>query len=186
MHAHGLWAVSLLAFCLSSRVDAIGQASCVSFASGPSLFPVVNGGQLAPVYVSGDDWPGVQRAAGDFVSDIKQVTGKTLSLKNISSVATIPKSSEAPIIIGTLGHSSLIDEIVNNTQLDVSSISGKWEAYISKQVSNPLPGISSAYVIIGSDKRGAVYAIYDHTEQFGVSPWYWYVFHPLLRFLFTQ
>ena len=77
------------------------------------------------------------------------------------------------VIVGTFGHSSLIDAVLNNTQLDVSAISGKWEAYISQEVSNPVPGVSSAYVIVGSDKRGTIFALYDHSEQFGVSPWYW-------------
>ena len=29
--------------------------------------------------------------------------------------------------------------------------------------------------MIGADKRGTIFSIYDHSEQFGVSPWYWYV-----------
>ncbi|KAJ3557630.1 hypothetical protein NM688_g1372 [Phlebia brevispora] len=45
---------------------------------------------------------------------------------------------------------------------------------MAKEVKNPLPGIQSAYVIIGADKRGTIFAMYDHSEQFGVSPWYWW------------
>ena len=38
----------------------------------------------------------------------------------------------------------------------------------------PLPGIESALIICGSDKRGTIYGIYDLSEQIGVSPWhYW-------------
>jgi hypothetical protein len=41
-------------------------------------------------------------------------------------------------------------------------------------VPNPLPGVASALVICGSDKRGTIYGIYDLSEQIGVSPWhYW-------------
>jgi hypothetical protein len=53
--------------------------------------------------------------------------------------------------------------------LDVSSIRGQWESFLSRRVENPLPGVSSAYVIIGADKRGTIYALYDHSEQFGKS-----------------
>ena len=34
-------------------------------------------------------------------------------------------------------------------------------------IRNPLPGIDSAYVIIGADKRGTIFARYDYSEQFG-------------------
>ena len=63
--------------------------------------------------------------------------------------------------------------IVEHTKMDVSSINGTWEAFMSKEVNNPLPGVSKAYVIMGADKRGTIFGLYDHSEQFGVSPWYW-------------
>lgn len=34
--------------------------------------------------------------------------------------------------------------------------------------------MSSALVIVGSDKRGTLYGLYDISEQIGVSPWYWW------------
>lgn len=49
----------------------------------------------------------------------------------------------------------------------MSSIQGKWEAYMGKLVKDPLPGISEAYIIVGADKRGTIYGIYDLSEQFG-------------------
>ena len=96
---------------------------------------------------------------------------QNISASDIGSIS----SSEPIIIVGTLGKSSLLDAVVNNTQLDVSSVQGQWEAYVSRVVKNPLPGVQSAYVLVGSDKRGSIYALYDHSEQFGVSPWYWLV-----------
>ncbi|KAL5525075.1 hypothetical protein ACEPAF_8944 [Sanghuangporus sanghuang] len=167
---------------LVSRVAALGQDSCVTFAASDSSFPVVDNGRAASVYVSDDDWLGVQRAASDFVADINRVTGVTPELRNVSTSDSSSLSSNTPVIIvGTLGHSSLIDAVLNNTQLNVSAISGQWEAYVSRQVSNPLPGVSSAYVIVGSDKRGTTFALYDHSEQFGVSPWYWWADVPTTK-----
>ena len=61
----------------------------------------------------------------------------------------------------------MINAVVKNAGIDTSSIEGKWEAFLTKVVKNPLPGVSSAYVIIGSDKRGTIFALYDHSEQFG-------------------
>ncbi|THH19207.1 hypothetical protein EW146_g1901 [Bondarzewia mesenterica] len=74
-----------------------------------------------------------------------------------------------------------IQKVVNNSKLDISSIEGQWEAFMTQVVDNPLPGIAKAYVIIGSDKRGTIYALYDHSEQFGVSPWYWWADVPVTR-----
>ena len=186
--------VSTLLLALATTVLAIGQDTCVGFKSSSSSFTIVSQGKAAPILLSPDEWPGVQRAAVDFASDIQQVTGVAPTLQNITSPSTNGSSSSlssAPIIVGTLGKSSLIDEIVNRTKLDVSSIQGKWEAFLTKEVTNPLPGVKSAYVMIGSDKRGTIFALYDHSEQFGaywiltrrhtscsscaagVSPWSW-------------
>lgn len=159
----------LWSFFVIHGVSAIGQQTCVFFqqSSDSSKFPVVQNGVAVPVLVSPNDWPGVQRAASDFVSDIELVTQIKPTLSNASASESIVNSSQA-IIIGTLGKSSLIDQVVNNTQLDVSSIQGLWESFLGVEVANPLPGVDSAYVIIGSDKRGTIFAMYDLSEQFGM------------------
>ena len=38
-----------------------------------------------------------------------------------------------------------------------------------------------ALVIAGSDRRGAVFGIYDLSEQIGVSPWHWWADVPVRR-----
>jgi glucuronate isomerase len=45
---------------------------------------------------------------------------------------------------------------------------------VLQTVERPAPGVRSAIVIAGSDKRGTIYGIYDVSEQIGVSPWYWW------------
>lgn len=176
---------------LLGEVLAIGQTNCVSFKSSASSFSIVSKGKAAPIYISADDWPGVQRAAGDFATDIQRVTNVKPRLTN--ATASSVASNTKPIIVGTLGKSALIDQVVNATGLDVSGIKGQWESFIAQEVANPLPGVKSAYVIIGADKRGTIFALYDHSEQFGessssasrgalltfyhtgVSPWHWLV-----------
>lgn len=156
-----LLALSLLA----SQVSGIGQESCVTFQPSASSFTVASNGKAAPLILSSDDWPGVQRAAQDFASDIQRVTGIKPTIANVSSSS--PSRSSLPVIIGTLGKSSLIDQIVKSTKLNVSAIENQWEAFQAQVVVDPLPGIAKAYVIIGADKRGTIFALYDHSEQFG-------------------
>lgn len=184
-----------LVIAAAAGAAAIGQDTCVTFESSASTFKIASNGGAAPILLSADEWPGVQRTATDFAFDIQRVTGIKPPVANVtaasSSVAAAARS-QPPIIVGTLGKSSLIDQVVNNTKLDVSSIQGQWESFIAQEVANPFPGVKSAYIIIGSDKRGTIFAMYDHSEQFGalfvssvttlltfvdpgVSPWWWYV-----------
>ena len=41
-------------------------------------------------------------------------------------------------------------------------------------VSNPLPNVERALVILGSDRRGTAFGIFTLSEEIGVSPWYWW------------
>ena len=46
-------------------------------------------------------------------------------------------------------------------------------------VEHPMAGVARALVIAGSDKRGTIFALYDLSEQVGVSPWYWWADVPV-------
>lgn len=135
----------------------------------PGSFMIVSEGRATDILVDPSDHSGVRRAAGDLSLDIERVSG-------IRSPLPIPKES-APaggILVGTLGHSPMIDRLVADRKIDVSSIKGQWEAYLIEVVNEPTPGAPPALVIIGSDKRGTIYGIYDVSEKIGVSPWYWW------------
>ena len=67
-----------------------------------------------------------------------------------------------------------MDRLIRAGKIDGGDISNQWESFFIQTVSKPFPGIESALVICGSDKRGTIYGIYDLSEQIGVSPWhYW-------------
>lgn len=178
---NGTLSVSLGLLVLGSinGVYAIGQNTCVSFesssgsgsSSSSSTFPVVSNRQAAPILLSADDWSGVHRTASDFQSDIHAVTGVAPVLRNVTASTQFGASTgtQTAIIVGTLGRSSLIDAVVNRTGLDVSGVRGQWEAFLAREVQDPLPGIERAYVVVGADQRGTIYAMYDHSEQFGAS-----------------
>ncbi len=142
--------------------------------------PVANGLRLAgedgcaKLYADSGDFPGVLRAMNDLQQDIGRVSGcKVRIMQQRKSL-----SGEA-VLIGTIGHSKLIDGLIRGRKIDVHEIQGKWEATLSQVVDHPMPGVRRALVIAGSDKRGTIFGIYDLSEQIGVSPWYWWADVPV-------
>jgi hypothetical protein len=148
---------------------ALGQAPYVETTTSPGSFPVCAASSVAAICVDTNDFAGVVRAAGDLQTDISHVTART---------PVVFHAGENPganvILVGTIGKSRIIDQLVREKKIDVSPIAGKWESFFVQVVPQPLPGVESALVICGSDKRGTIYGIYDLSEQIGVSPWYYW------------
>lgn len=114
--------------------------------------------------------PVIKIAAKLFAADVKEISGKTISI-GLSSNAT------SGIIAGTLGKSKLIDEIIQREKLNLDSIKGKWEAFhievIEQKNGEPI------MLIVGSDRRGTAYGILELSRIMGVSPWTWWAdVHP--------
>ncbi|MCR6630467.1 MAG: glycosyl hydrolase 115 family protein [Magnetospirillum sp.] len=144
--------------------------------AAPGAFALVSSTELAPLHVSADDWPGVQRAARDLQKDIERVTGERPALSTEN-----PANGVSAVIIGTVGKSALVDGLIAAGKLDVKTIRGKWEAFVIEIIEKPLPGVERALVIAGSDKRGTIYGIYEISEHIGVSPWYWWADVPVKK-----
>jgi hypothetical protein len=145
-------------------------------ADGPATgaFPLVSASSATPLCVDAAEWPGVSRAAGDLQADIERVTAIRPGL-----TAGLPATAKLVVLIGTIGHSPLIDRLVAGGKLDVDAIRGKWEAFVIRTVEHPTPGVDRALLIAGSDKRGTIYGIYEISQQIGVSPWYWWADVPV-------
>jgi hypothetical protein len=148
---------------------ALGRPPYVLTTPVPGSFALVQRREAATIWLEQGDWPGVIRAAGDLQADIARVTGVTPVLQHDG-----PRPGSPVVIIGTLGRSTLIDRLVREGRIDVSGVRGKWESFVLQTLREPMPGVTSALVIAGSDKRGTIYGIYDLSEQIGVSPWYWW------------
>lgn len=143
--------------------------------AGRKGFAVASGGGAAPVVVDPGDFPGVLRAAGDLARDIGRVCGVEASLAKPGEPV-----ARSPILVGTLGRSPPIDRLAQDGKLDVGKIRGQWEAYSLQTVRQPWPGVAEALVIVGSDRRGTIYGVYDLCENIGVSPWYWWADVPVV------
>jgi hypothetical protein len=148
---------------------AAGPSTYISNAAGPGRFPLVAAGKAATLVVNQSDYAGVVRVVGDLQADIKRVTSVQPDIAN----DTVPAQSDV-VLIGTIGHSALIDGLVSAGKLNVSGITGKWETSLEQVVQNPMPGVRRAFVIAGSDQRGTIYGAYDVSKQIGVSPYYWW------------
>ena len=125
----------------------------VSFQQGDLL---INGNDKVEIYMDANDCRGVSYAANALVKDISKVSG---------SQATITSNRKATILVGTIGHSAAIDQLVKQKRINGNLLKGKREKFIITVVDNQL-------IIAGSDRRGTIYGIYELSQQMGVSPWY--------------
>lgn len=154
-------------------------AATVRFTNDAGAYLLADSSTGPSIIVSGNDSPSVLRAAEDFAVDFGRVTGTNGTVKSISG--SIITSGAGPVIIaGTAGSSDAIKALVEAGTIDISAIEGQWEAYMTQLVTNPAPGIEQAFVIAGSDRRGAIYGMYDLSSQMGISPWHWWADAPTL------
>ncbi|HTH30117.1 MAG TPA: glycosyl hydrolase 115 family protein, partial [Lacibacter sp.] len=128
----------------------------------------------ASILVDVNDFTVVNKAALFFAFDMQSVTLKTNAIQN-----SISKSGKTAIIIGSVEKSGFIKQLIQQKKLSVSELKGKWEAYKIVTIKNPFKGIDQALVIVGSDRRGTAFGIFEMSKQIGVSPWYWWADVPV-------
>ena len=143
----------LVSAALLSAMSMSAAERFVSFQQGDLL---INGNNKVEIYMDANDCRGVSYAANALVKDIRNVSG---------SQATITSNRKATILVGTIGHSAAIDQLVKQKRINGNLLRGKREKFIITVVDNQL-------VIAGSDRRGTIYGIYELSQQMGVSPWY--------------
>ncbi|WP_229421031.1 glycosyl hydrolase 115 family protein [Telluria antibiotica] len=169
---------AILAACTSLAVLPAAHAVEVTeiARSGPGSLNLVGGAGVAAVAVDAHDDPLVGVAARLFADDVERVTGRRPVI-GAKAVRGRPL-----IVAGTLGHNGLIDELAARGRLkDLDKVRGRWEATVSQMVERPFPGVERAFVIVGSDRRGAAYGLTQLSERIGVSPWYWWADAPVRR-----
>lgn len=111
-------------------------------------------GKSDTIRYSPSEWKGVKMAIGNLRSDLRAVTG----------------SDRAPVVVATAGKS----ELAKRYPRQCRQLKGKWEQYLIFTDNGQL-------VILGSDKRGTIYGIYELSRQIGVSPWYWMADVPIAK-----
>lgn len=136
-------------------------------------FVIASASQAVPVYIdeNGSDYDGLSLVAESFAGDVAQVLNSGASSPVVTKAEQLNQSA---IIVGSIGNNAVIDSLISQGKLDVSEVQGKWETYKIQFVKEPTAGVDKAIVVVGSDKRGAIYGLYHISETMGVSPWvYW-------------
>lgn len=151
------------------------QENFILTSSDKNSFPLVANGKAAPIVIDEADFAGVLRAVKDLQRDIQSVTAVMPTVNSVH----VPERYR--IVVGTIGKSKFIDDLIVRNKIDVHNLQEKWEAYSIQVVDKPMNGVDQALVIAGSDKRGTIYGIYEVSKQIGVSPWYWWADVPVKK-----
>ena len=147
---------------LLSTISMSAADRFVNFKQGDLL---LNANNRVEIYMDTNDCKGVSYAAHALLKDIKSVSGATATLTSDAGFLKKADTVRPAIIVGTIGHSAAIDQLVKQKRINGNLLKGKREKFIITLINGQL-------VIAGSDRRGTIYGIYELSQQMGVSPWY--------------
>lgn len=144
----------------------IAAVPFVSFNAHEGYYPLIKDGVPTSIYIDQNvDSAGII-ATKNLSNDFKAICGEKAVINHRGDKST-------GIIVTTVG-SPIAEKLIKQQTIARRDIEGKREKYIITAVCSPCENVDSAVVIIGSDRRGTVYGIYELSEQLGVSPWYWW------------
>ena len=147
---------------LLSTISMSAADRFVDFKQGDLL---LNANNRVEIYMDTNDCKGVSYAAHALLKDIKSVSGATATLTSDAGFLKKADTARPAILVGTIGHSAAIDQLVKQKRINRNLLKGKREKFIITLIDGQL-------VIAGSDRRGTIYGIYELSQQMGVSPWY--------------
>jgi hypothetical protein len=159
--------------CLIATSFVLSSASAgeitISDKSQKSSFPLVFKKKAATIYFDKKEQKVVEIAVNAFKDDVHRITKITPLINHQNK-----DYSKYSIIVGTVGQSQLIDDLVANKKIDPASVKEKWETFQISILDKPFKGVDKALVIMGSDRRGTAYGLFELSRLIGVSPFYWW------------
>lgn len=160
----------LLLACFTGIYKAGSQSLTITDNASVNTFPLVTAQAAGVIYTDSHDAPVVNIAATALQKDIQAVTGRKPDYRQTT---LLPETGA--IIIGTIGQSALINQLVNDKSIDISTITGRWEAY-TLQVIERKTGSKTIRILViaGSDRRGTAFGVFDLSRKLGVSPYCWW------------
>ena len=142
-----------MVLCCLAVIRGVAADVFVDFQKGDWL---LNDGGRVTIYVSPTEQRGVMLAARNLKTDIEKVCG--------AEVTFVDRVADARIVAGTAATLKQHQKLLK----------GRNEQYILDARQNQL-------TIVGSDRRGAIFGIYELSRQMGVSPWYYWADAPIDR-----
>ncbi len=119
----------------------------------------------ADLYIHADEQACIGHAVEDFAADLVRVGAQTPTIKRY-----LPREETGCIVVGALQNPVFREWLAINN-LDCSDIDGEQERYIQRTYGDNAENL----LICGSDKRGAMWGIYDLCENvLGVDPLYFW------------
>ena len=144
--------LSVLMCCLAP-LGAEAVESFVDFQHGD--WQLNKNGKIS-IFVSPQEQRGVMNAARNLKTDLERVCGAEVTFVNSADDATIVAGTAATL------------------KQYQKELKGRTEQYMLDARQNRL-------TIVGSDRRGAIFGIYELSRQIGVSPWYYWADAPIDR-----
>src|SRR4051812_19176970 len=106
-----------------TAILSFAQDPLVSQAYLPGSLALFSEKKIASIWLDAAEFPGCIRAATNLQADLEKVSGKRLEL-----ISTNKTPTGTTIIVGTIGKSRLIDDLIAKGKIDVPGIAGKWES----------------------------------------------------------
>ena len=162
-------------FVSMALLSSLGMSAADQFVSFQKGDLLINRDNKVEIYMDANDCKGVSYAANALIKDIIKVSGSKAVLTSDAGLkdkdttrkdaADKNTAGKPTILVGTIGHSAAIDQLIRQKRINGNLLKGKREKFIITVVDGQL-------VIAGSDRRGTIYGIYELSQQMGVSPWY--------------
>lgn len=152
-------------FVSMALLSSLGMSAADQFVSFQKGDLLINRDNNVEIYMDANDCKGVSYAANALVKDIIKVSGSKAVLTSDAGLKDKDTAGKPTILVGTIGHSAAIDQLIRQKRINGNLLKGKREKFIITLVDGQL-------VIAGSDRRGTIYGIYELSQQMGVSPWY--------------
>ena len=152
-------------FVSMALLSSLGMSAADQFVSFQKGDLLINRDNKVEIYMDANDCKGVSYAANALVKDIMKVSGSQAVLTSDAGLKDKDAAGKPTILVGTIGHSTAIDQLIRQKRINGNLLKGKREKFIITVVDGQL-------VIAGSDRRGTIYGIYELSQQMGVSPWY--------------
>ncbi|UDQ98681.1 glycosyl hydrolase 115 family protein [Lentisphaerota bacterium WC36G] len=136
-------------------------------------FPIVTKDAITPVYYDASEAQVVDLSVSALQGDITDISEQTPVIIEKKSWEF---SEEVPfaVLVATVNKSELGKKLAEKMPQTAQKLNNKWEKFALKIVDNPIAGVKKALVILGSDRRGTAYGVFEVSKRLGVSPLKWW------------